>query len=83
MDEQGLIVKAGVDTNELYTIVINGRQVGEIIRSLDGHFAFWPDPECHGSWPAHLLREIVEKIDELNARWDRLEQAGLYERKKE
>jgi hypothetical protein len=47
----------------------NGKLIGEFIRDVDGYFYFWSENNL-GAWPSHLLRDIADKLDEINQLWD-------------
>lgn len=50
-----------------YEVFYNDRVlIGELIAADDGPYVFWRDPD-YGFWPAYILREIADKLDELNA----------------
>jgi hypothetical protein len=44
----------------------NGKLVGVLVRSDDGMFYFSDSNRDGAYWPAHVLSEIVDKLDELN-----------------
>lgn len=43
----------------------NGASLGELIRKEDGFFDYWPD-DRGGCFPAYILREIADKLDQIN-----------------
>jgi hypothetical protein len=47
----------------------NGVRLGILYREIDGYFVFGPEPGG-GSWSGHVLRDIADKIEELNKPWD-------------
>ena len=47
----------------------NGKLVGDLIMDVDGHFYFWPE-DNNGAWRSYQLRELADKIDEINKSWD-------------
>ncbi len=47
----------------------NGKLIGEFIMDVDGHFYFWSENNL-GAWSSHLLRDIADKLDEINQLWD-------------
>ena len=47
----------------------NGKLIGEFIRDVDGYFYFWSENNL-GAWPSYLLRDIADKMDELNKSWN-------------
>lgn len=49
----------------------NDVYLGDILKKEDGFYDFWPlkRPGCY--WPAHLLRAIADKLDEMNAPWQK------------
>ena len=57
----------------------NGKCLGELSRLEDGYYQWWPSAECQtGScWSAYILREIADKLDELNDEWDKEVKSGL------
>lgn len=48
----------------------NGVYLGSFIVMEDGYYHFWPDHSKGGCWSSHVLREIANKLDELNKPWD-------------
>lgn len=47
----------------------NGVKLGEIIMSEDGYYVFFPELR-EGFWEAYVLRQIADKVDEMNKPWD-------------
>jgi len=47
----------------------NGKFIGEFIMDVDGYFYFWAENNL-GAWPSYLLRDIADKMDELNKSWN-------------
>jgi hypothetical protein len=45
----------------------NGVRLGELLWEVDGQFVFYP-VRNGGAWTAHVLREIADKLERLNAR---------------
>lgn len=57
-------------TEHKYNIVTyNYKLIGELIKDVDGYFYFWPE-DNNGAWASHNLRELADKLDELNKEWD-------------
>lgn len=53
-----------------YNIVTgNQKLVGELIMDVDGYFYFWPE-DNNGAWSSYLLRQLADKIDEINKPWN-------------
>lgn len=50
-----------------YTVKLknSGRMIGNLITENNGTFLFYP-PDNSGGWDSQLLREIADKIDELD-----------------
>jgi hypothetical protein len=44
----------------------NGVHMGDISRAHDFNYNFWPELKHGGFWPGHVLKAIVEKLEELN-----------------
>ena len=44
-------------------------EVGEICMVEDGFYQFFP-VSSQGYWPSWAMRELADKIDELNAPWE-------------
>lgn len=44
-----------------------GHRIGEFVRMDDGFYIY--EPSSPGSYPAHLLRAIADKLDEMNKDW--------------
>ena len=52
-------------------VVLSNKVVlGEIFAKEDGFYDFWPDIKG-GYWPAWLMRIIADKLDEMNAPWQK------------
>lgn len=49
----------------------NGVKVGELYMEVDGYFVYWPS-ENKGFIEAWFLHAIADKLDEMNAEWDRI-----------
>lgn len=49
----------------------NGVYLGDIISKEDGFYDFWPDYSKRGCWSAYVLRELADKLDEMNAPWEK------------
>lgn len=47
----------------------NGCYSGDIYREVDGYFV-WLPKSMAGSYAAHFLRAIADKLDEMNKEWD-------------
>jgi hypothetical protein len=47
----------------------NGVSLGDLDCDLDGYYNFFPENRS-GYWPAHVLRELADKLDALNKEWD-------------
>jgi hypothetical protein len=46
--------------------------VGEFIIKEDGFYDFWPEhPSKGGYWSSYILREIADKLDKLNAPYEK------------
>jgi len=54
----------------------NGKYIGDFIVDDDGFFYFWPlKDNWWGCWASYILREIADKLDELNQPWsDQIDQ---------
>jgi hypothetical protein len=57
----------------------NQKYLGDLIKEADGYYHWWMTVEClsRGSWPSYVLREIADKLDELNKEWDEEVRRGL------
>lgn len=54
--------------NNEYTVTVSGALIGFLFREVDGYFTF----EGGGSFKANELRDLAEKLDELNREYDEL-----------
>jgi len=46
--------------------------LGDIVAKEDGFYDWWPESSnIRGCWPAPLLRELADTLDELNASWQK------------
>lgn len=57
----------GGGSHEVFTD--RGRGIGWLNPLDDGFLYFFPDDYC-GGWQAWVLREIADKLDELNKPWE-------------
>ena len=44
--------------------------IGEFQKDVDGFFYFWPNDKLYGSWSAHTLLTLGEKLTDLNKPWE-------------
>lgn len=49
----------------------NGVYLGDFDEVVDGYYNFWPRLKHNGYWSAHVLRALADKLDELNADWNK------------
>ena len=61
IDQRQYIVRANIDFPQ--------REVGSLVMDVDGHFYFWP-VDNNGAWASYHLRELADKMDEINKSWD-------------
>jgi hypothetical protein len=56
-----------------YEVWVNGKSkyIGDAIMCEDGYFNFFPELASGGYWPPFLLRFIADKLDEINAPWNK------------
>lgn len=53
-----------------YSVVApNGKMVGSLQALDDGFLYFFPDGLSGGAWTAWWMREVADKLDELNKPW--------------
>jgi hypothetical protein len=45
-------------------------QIGKAIIDVDGFYYFLPNQNGGGLWQAYVLREIADKLDDLNKEWN-------------
>lgn len=65
------------DQSTVYVVTHdNGTPVGELYQEVDGYYVFHPIHR-QGYWDEMSLRQIVDKMQELNAPWDAQVQADL------
>lgn len=58
-------IRSGINLFEV--LDSDGEYMGEIfIRTDDFKYHFCPDDNCYVDWSAEVLREIANKLDELN-----------------
>ena len=48
----------------------NGVKLGEILMAEDGYYVFFSDDSKRGFWEAYILRQIADRLDEINKPWD-------------
>ena len=44
----------------------NNEEIGSFELDVDGFYYFWLKEDSKGCWEAHTLREIADKLDEIN-----------------
>jgi hypothetical protein len=44
--------------------------VATMEEDVDGFFYLWMDESINGAWTSNTLREIANKLDELNKEWN-------------
>jgi hypothetical protein len=64
------IIYQKIDAHKYSIRTNNGKLIGELIMDVDGYFYFWPE-DNNGAWASHHLRELANKLDELNKEWDK------------
>ena len=71
--EDKLIWVTSPATGRIYKVYYkNGVYLGDIFAKEDGFYDFWPEyPYKGGYWSSHILREISDKLDEINAPWQK------------
>lgn len=47
----------------------NGVSLGQLFAKEDGFYDWWPTQWNGGYIPSYILREIADKLDELNQEW--------------
>lgn len=53
----------------------NGVFCGDFLMGDDGYYEWWPEfPSRGGSLSSHFLREVADKLDKLNADWNKIVQ---------
>lgn len=60
-----------VDDHAFDAFAENGVKLGQLLREVDGYFVFYPELRG-GFWPSYMLREISNKLEGLNAPWDKI-----------
>lgn len=63
----GITYKQISDSN--YDIIFNDRIVGSLQLDIDGFFYLDIRPEDNGYYSAWVLKNIAEKLEELNSEW--------------
>ena len=53
---------------ELYTE--KGKVLGTFEMDVDGYFYFWRNEKLTGCDSSYVLRDIADKLDEVNKKWD-------------
>ena len=56
------------DSQMIRVCTPNDLVVGELIMDVDGYYYFWTSN--NGCWPAHVLRSIADKLDDINKKWN-------------
>jgi len=64
------IIYQKIDAYKYSILTNNGKLIGELLMDVDGYFYFWPE-DNNGAWSSYHLREVANKLDELNKEWDK------------
>ena len=66
-----LTLKEISDTNKSFEVLF-GKDllIGKFIILDDGFYEFFPEKYDGGCWAAYTLRELADKLDELNKLWN-------------
>mgnify|MGYP006267590761 CR=1 FL=1 len=70
------IIYNKIDAHKYNIVTRNGKLIGELLMDVDGYFYFWSE-DSNGAWSSHHLREVANKLDELNKEWDKQVEKGL------
>lgn len=64
-------IEAGKEGSDTYTVrAYNGAPMGEFYMEVDGYYVW--DPQLRGGFiPSEMLRALSDKLDSLNAPWDK------------
>ena len=62
-----------------YVVRVGAVEVGKLYIESDGFYVFDPLPSRTGYWPAWMLRNIADKLDELNREWQEILETDLKE----
>lgn len=57
-------------SNGGYKVISNNAFIGYFEASDDGLYYWWPE-NLNGYLPSYLLRELADKLDELNRDWEK------------
>ena len=53
--------------NKSYSVqTLTGKELGNFQLDSNGSYYFWEKSDLNGCWSAHTLREIADKLDEVN-----------------
>lgn len=68
-----------VNLNERILVIVgqNNHCLGDLCKLEDGYYQFFPSDTLGGCWSAYILREIADKLDELNDQLDQEVKRGL------
>lgn len=59
------------ESSDHYEVIYeNGVYLGDIVKEVDGFYVYYPEIRG-GYWSSHMMREIADKIDELDAPWQK------------
>jgi hypothetical protein len=57
--------------NKSYSVqTITGKEIGSFQLDSNGFYYFWEKSDLNGCWSAYTLREIADKLDEVNKPFD-------------
>jgi hypothetical protein len=63
------IVKLKDNSFKIYHVP-NGKYLGKASLDVDGMYYYWPCEKLSGSWSSYSLREIADRLDELNKEYE-------------
>lgn len=63
------------DLGSYYVYTNTGVDIGVFVMDVDGYYYYWPNRQKDGAWSPWMLRDVADKLDEVNKPWDDIVQA--------
>jgi hypothetical protein len=58
------------DLGSHYVYTNTGVDIGVFVMDVDGYYYYWPNRQNDGAWAPWMLRDVADKLDEVNKPWD-------------
>ena len=69
------LIHKKTDLGSYYVYTNTDVYIGVFVMDVDGYYYYWPEKEKGGCWSPWMLRDVTDKLDEVNKPWDDIVQA--------